>query len=165
MGPQTTRDSSSPPDIKGAISKTSPMVRAAGSTPGWQGGSGRGTRISQGVKRSSPHRFLPISAILPGKTVGEKIRPFLSCFLLSFHFSLPCSDDEEIHHIDIRRTGGGFGFSIRGGAEYNSPLCVLRIADGGAAEQDGRLRVCKMITKQHGAFFEFFPLSSHSPHP
>lgn len=51
------------------------------------------------------------------------------------------SDDEEIHHIEIQRSGGGFGFSIRGGAEYNSPLCVLRIADGGAAERDGRLRV------------------------
>ena len=51
------------------------------------------------------------------------------------------SDDEEIHHIEIQRSGGGFGFSIRGGAEYNSALCVLRIADGGAAERDGRLRV------------------------
>ncbi len=51
------------------------------------------------------------------------------------------SDDEEIHNIEIRRLGGGFGFSIRGGAEYNSALCVLRIADGGAAEKDGRLRV------------------------
>ncbi len=51
------------------------------------------------------------------------------------------SDDEEIHHLEISRSGGGFGFSIRGGAEYSSPLCVLRIADGGAAEKDGRLRV------------------------
>ena len=51
------------------------------------------------------------------------------------------SDDEEIHHIEIQRSGGGFGFSIRGGAEYNSQLCVLRIADGRAAEIDGRLRV------------------------
>ena len=51
------------------------------------------------------------------------------------------SDDEEIHHIEIQRSWGGFGFSIRGGAEYNSQLCVLRIADGGAAERDGRLRV------------------------
>ena len=57
------------------------------------------------------------------------------------NFFLFFSDDEEIHHIEIQRSGGGFGFSIRGGAEYNSPLCVLRIADGGAAERDGRLRV------------------------
>ena len=51
------------------------------------------------------------------------------------------SDEEEFHDFEIQRSGGGFGFSIRGGAEYNSPLCVLRIAEGGAAENDGRLRV------------------------
>ncbi len=56
-------------------------------------------------------------------------------------FGCNCSDDEEIHHIYIRRSRRGFGFSIRGGAEYNSPLCVLRIADGGAAQVDRRLRV------------------------
>ena len=72
----------------------------------------------------------------------------ITCMLHANHMHVTCmtcfccvSDDEEIHNIEIRRHGGGFGFSIRGGAEYNSPLCVLRIADGGAAEKDGRLRV------------------------
>jgi len=51
------------------------------------------------------------------------------------------SQDEEIHHIEIKRDNSGFGFSIRGGAEYGTPLYVLRIAPGGAAENDGRLRV------------------------
>lgn len=51
------------------------------------------------------------------------------------------SQDEEIHHIEIKRDNSGFGFSIRGGAEYGTPLYVLRIAPGGAAEKDGRLRV------------------------
>ena len=50
-------------------------------------------------------------------------------------------EDEEIHHIDIWRDDGGFGFSIRGGAEYNSHLFVLRIAENGAADKDGRLMV------------------------
>ena len=36
----------------------------------------------------------------------------------------------------------GFGFNIRGGAEYNSLLYVSKIAYRGAAEIDGRLRVC-----------------------
>ena len=53
----------------------------------------------------------------------------------------PFSDEEDIQHIDIQRDSSGFGFSIRGGAEYNAPLCVLRMAPGGAAEKDGRLRV------------------------
>lgn len=60
------------------------------------------------------------------------------------------SDDEEIHHIDIRRDGQGFGFSIRGGAEYNAPLCVLRIAEGGAAEGDRRLRVGDELLEING---------------
>jgi len=51
------------------------------------------------------------------------------------------SQDEEIHHVEIKRDNAGFGFSIRGGAEYGTPLYVLRIAPGGAAEKDGRLRV------------------------
>ena len=47
----------------------------------------------------------------------------------------------EIHQIDIHRDDRGFGFSIRAGAEYNSPLCVLMIRKGGAADRDSRLRV------------------------
>ena len=57
-------------------------------------------------------------------------------------------EDEEIHHIDIRRDGHGFGFSIRGGAEYGAPLCVLRIAEEGAAERDGRLKVCVCVCER-----------------
>lgn len=36
----------------------------------------------------------------------------------------------------------GFGFSIRGGKEFhNMPLFVLRIADNGPAQQDGKIKV------------------------
>ena len=35
----------------------------------------------------------------------------------------------------------GFGFSLCGGVEYNSPLYVINILRGGAAEKDGRLTV------------------------
>ena len=52
-----------------------------------------------------------------------------------------CRDNAEIQYIEIKQSGGGFGFTIRGGAEYNSSLHVLKIADGGAAQIDGRLRV------------------------
>ena len=46
-------------------------------------------------------------------------------------------DDEQILLLELHRTDGAFGFSIRGGAEYNSHLFVLRIAEGGAADRDG----------------------------
>eukprot|EP00731_Ephydatia_muelleri_P003216 Em0001g3216a len=60
------------------------------------------------------------------------------------------SDDEDILHIEIHRDGTGFGFSIRGGAEYNAPLCVLRMAPEGAAERDGRLRVGDELLEING---------------
>ena len=52
------------------------------------------------------------------------------------------SDEEKFYAVELHRGSRGFGFSIRGGQEFNSmPLYVLRIADGGAADLDGRLRV------------------------
>ena len=61
------------------------------------------------------------------------------------YISLPHMDslsvNEETHQINIHRDDQGFGFSIRGGAEYNAPLGVLRIRKGGAANRDSRLRV------------------------
>ena len=44
--------------------------------------------------------------------------------------------------MELQRGSRGFGFSIRGGTEFNSmPLFVLRIAEGGSADLDHRLRV------------------------
>ena len=51
-------------------------------------------------------------------------------------------DADKFYQVELHRGLRGFGFSIRGGREFNSmPLFVLRIADGGAADLDGRLRV------------------------
>jgi C-terminal processing protease CtpA/Prc len=49
--------------------------------------------------------------------------------------------EDEIQVIEIHKDNSGFGFSIQGGAEYQSPLFVLKIAPNGAAERNGRLRV------------------------
>jgi hypothetical protein len=50
--------------------------------------------------------------------------------------------NERLLIVDLQRGARGFGFSIRGGREFNNmPLYVLKIADGGAASSDGRLRV------------------------
>lgn len=44
--------------------------------------------------------------------------------------------------MELSRGAKGFGFSIRGGWEFNKmPLLILRIAEDGAAALDGRLRV------------------------
>lgn len=43
--------------------------------------------------------------------------------------------------VELGRDNQGYGFSIRGGRELNLPIFVLRMAEGGAAQRDGRLRV------------------------
>lgn len=69
---------------------------------------------------------------------GDEIGPQISADLEGI-------EDEEIHHIDFSRDDSGFGFSIRGGVEYNSHLFVLRIAENGAADKDGRLKVKSLL--------------------
>lgn len=50
--------------------------------------------------------------------------------------------EDELLAVELSRGAKGFGFSIRGGREFGSmPLFVLRIAEGGPAALDGRLRV------------------------
>lgn len=54
--------------------------------------------------------------------------------------------EEGDYYVELPRGSRGFGFSIRGGQEFNCmPLFVLRIAEGGSADLDGRLRVSTNI--------------------
>ena len=57
--------------------------------------------------------------------------------------------DDEIHCVEIERDQNGFGFSIQGGAEYEAPLFVLKIAPNGAAEKNGGLRVSAAPVRVH----------------
>lgn len=43
--------------------------------------------------------------------------------------------------MDLERDSKGFGFSLRGGREYNMDLYVLRLAEDGAAARNGKMRV------------------------
>ncbi|XP_018644799.1 unnamed protein product [Schistosoma mansoni] len=53
--------------------------------------------------------------------------------------------------VTLFRGSRGFGFSIRGGQEFNRmPLVVLRIADGGAAQMDGHLKVGDELIEING---------------
>lgn len=55
------------------------------------------------------------------------------------------STADQYHAVELRRGTRGFGFSIRGGAEFGKmPLYVLRIADGGPAATEGRIKVRSM---------------------
>jgi hypothetical protein len=57
--------------------------------------------------------------------------------------------DDQYYAVELGRGARGFGFSIRGGREFQSmPLFVLRIAVDGPAAADGRLRVGDQVPIQ-----------------
>lgn len=43
--------------------------------------------------------------------------------------------------VELERGLRGFGFSLRGGKEYNMGLFILRLAEDGPAIKDGRIHV------------------------
>uniref|UniRef100_H2T0I9 Membrane-associated guanylate kinase, WW and PDZ domain-containing protein 1 n=1 Tax=Takifugu rubripes TaxID=31033 RepID=H2T0I9_TAKRU len=60
------------------------------------------------------------------------------------------SDDAEFYSVDLERDNKGFGFSLRGGREYNMDLYVLRLAEDGAAVRNGKMRVGDEILEING---------------
>ncbi|XP_077581532.1 membrane-associated guanylate kinase, WW and PDZ domain-containing protein 3 isoform X1 [Stigmatopora nigra] len=52
--------------------------------------------------------------------------------------------------VELDRSPRGFGFSLRGGTEYNMGLYILRLAEDGPAELDGRIHVGDEIVEING---------------
>ncbi|KAJ8265412.1 hypothetical protein COCON_G00145110 [Conger conger] len=53
-------------------------------------------------------------------------------------------------HVELERGQRGFGFSLRGGKEYNMGLFILRLAEEGPALKDGRVHVGDQIVEING---------------
>ncbi|XP_067359598.1 membrane-associated guanylate kinase, WW and PDZ domain-containing protein 1b isoform X4 [Channa argus] len=60
------------------------------------------------------------------------------------------TQDAEFYSVDLERDNKGFGFSLRGGSEYNMDLYVLRLAEDGAAVRNGKMRVGDEILEING---------------
>uniref|UniRef100_A0A7N8WI45 Membrane-associated guanylate kinase, WW and PDZ domain-containing protein 1 n=1 Tax=Mastacembelus armatus TaxID=205130 RepID=A0A7N8WI45_9TELE len=60
------------------------------------------------------------------------------------------TQDAEFYSVDLERDNKGFGFSLRGGREYNMDLYVLRLAEEGAAVRNGKMRVGDEILEING---------------
>nr|UDP83073.1 MAGI1 [Scophthalmus maximus] len=60
------------------------------------------------------------------------------------------AQDGEFYSVDLDRDNKGFGFSLRGGREYNMDLYVLRLAEDGAAVRNGKMRVGDEILEING---------------
>ncbi|XP_042347232.1 LOW QUALITY PROTEIN: membrane-associated guanylate kinase, WW and PDZ domain-containing protein 3a [Plectropomus leopardus] len=52
--------------------------------------------------------------------------------------------------VELDRSQRGFGFSLRGGREYNMGLFILRLAEDGPALKDGRIHVGDQIVEING---------------
>ncbi|XP_028438198.1 membrane-associated guanylate kinase, WW and PDZ domain-containing protein 3a [Perca flavescens] len=52
--------------------------------------------------------------------------------------------------VELDRSQRGFGFSLRGGKEYNMGLFILRLAEDGPALKDGRIHVGDQIVAING---------------
>lgn len=51
--------------------------------------------------------------------------------------------------VELERSQRGFGFSLRGGKEYNMGLFILRLAEDGPALKDGRIHVSSSSATGH----------------
>ncbi|MEQ2290391.1 Membrane-associated guanylate kinase, WW and PDZ domain-containing protein 1, partial [Ameca splendens] len=66
------------------------------------------------------------------------------------HIQTDSAQDSEFYSVDLERDNKGFGFSLRGGREYNMDLYVLRLAEEGAAVRNGKMRVGDEILEING---------------
>ncbi|XP_071817085.1 membrane-associated guanylate kinase, WW and PDZ domain-containing protein 3-like isoform X5 [Apostichopus japonicus] len=50
-------------------------------------------------------------------------------------------DGRQVYSVELERGPTGFGFSLRGDKEYNTPFYILRMAETGPAARQGMMRV------------------------
>ncbi|XP_007500108.1 membrane-associated guanylate kinase, WW and PDZ domain-containing protein 1 isoform X29 [Monodelphis domestica] len=69
-----------------------------------------------------------------------------------FDFKAPqaAQQDQDFYTVELERGAKGFGFSLRGGREYNMDLYVLRLAEDGPAERCGKMRIGDEILEING---------------
>ncbi|XP_038154335.1 membrane-associated guanylate kinase, WW and PDZ domain-containing protein 1 isoform X3 [Cyprinodon tularosa] len=59
-------------------------------------------------------------------------------------------DESRFYSVDLERGPTGFGFSLRGGSEYNMGLYVLGLMDGGPAQRSNRIQVSDQLVEING---------------
>ncbi|XP_034097208.1 LOW QUALITY PROTEIN: membrane-associated guanylate kinase, WW and PDZ domain-containing protein 1 [Gymnodraco acuticeps] len=58
--------------------------------------------------------------------------------------------DSRYYSVDLDRGSSGFGFSLRGGSEYNMGLYVLGLMEGGPASRSTRMQVSDQLVEING---------------
>uniref|UniRef100_H3D4N4 MAGI family member, X-linked b n=1 Tax=Tetraodon nigroviridis TaxID=99883 RepID=H3D4N4_TETNG len=70
--------------------------------------------------------------------------------LLLAHCSLVSQRDSRYYSVDLDRGPSGFGFSLRGGSEYNMGLYVLGLMEGGPASRSQKMEVSDQLVEING---------------
>lgn len=68
--------------------------------------------------------------------------------MITFNFF---KQEQDFYTVELERGAKGFGFSLRGGREYNMDLYVLRLAEDGPAERCGKMRVSSQAARMVGS--------------
>ncbi|XP_030403085.1 PDZ domain-containing protein MAGIX [Gopherus evgoodei] len=63
---------------------------------------------------------------------------------------LSASRDPPSYSVELLRGPLGFGFSLRGGSEYNMDIYVLGLLEGGPAQQSGKIQVSDQLLEING---------------
>ncbi|XP_021334100.1 membrane-associated guanylate kinase, WW and PDZ domain-containing protein 3 isoform X1 [Danio rerio] len=58
--------------------------------------------------------------------------------------------DSQFYNVDLERGPTGFGFSLRGGSEYNMGLYVLGLMEGGPASRSQKIQVSDQLVEING---------------
>ncbi|XP_070823981.1 membrane-associated guanylate kinase, WW and PDZ domain-containing protein 1 isoform X2 [Chaetodon trifascialis] len=59
-------------------------------------------------------------------------------------------DEPRFYSVDLERGPTGFGFSLRGGSEYNMGLYVLGLMEGGPAQRSNKIQVSDQLVEING---------------
>ncbi|XP_045065214.1 membrane-associated guanylate kinase, WW and PDZ domain-containing protein 2 [Coregonus clupeaformis] len=66
------------------------------------------------------------------------------------HRGRPKQQDQRCYTVDLERGSTGFGFSLRGGSEYNMGLYVLGLMEGGPASRSHKIQVSDQMVEING---------------
>ncbi|XP_015266968.1 PREDICTED: membrane-associated guanylate kinase, WW and PDZ domain-containing protein 3 [Gekko japonicus] len=93
------------------------------------------TEADPGKEQSNCYKHFSVSPseISVASTIGSKHSQSPGCY-----------------PVELERGPRGFGFSLRGGKEYNMGLFILRLAEDGPAIKDGRIHVGDQIVEING---------------
>uniref|UniRef100_A0A3B4AYE3 PDZ domain-containing protein n=1 Tax=Periophthalmus magnuspinnatus TaxID=409849 RepID=A0A3B4AYE3_9GOBI len=60
------------------------------------------------------------------------------------------AEEGRFYSVDLERGPTGFGFSLRGGSEYNMGLYVLGLMQGGPAQRSNKIQVSDQLVEING---------------